>query len=145
MPRCPQNPGRRSPARPCWSGTGHKHTPECHRGWSCRTERRSDSRPPPSLSRVTPPAASEHFLELLGCPISRSLTTSCVCLELRTSLPRHYPASSVLWASPPPQCARPVPHGRPVDHPCSRIGASRVACAFLVYMPPPVPRCSGWA
>jgi hypothetical protein len=20
-----------------------------------------------------------------------------------------------------------------------------VACAFLVYMPPPVPRCSGWA
>src|SRR6516162_846220 len=24
-------------------------------------------------------------------------------------------------------------------------GASRVACAFLVYMPPPVPRCSGWA
>src|ERR1700719_1555711 len=45
--------------------------------------RRSDNRPPPSLSRVTPSAASEHFSELLGCPISRSLTTSCVCLELR--------------------------------------------------------------
>src|SRR5208282_5036311 len=28
-------------------------------------------------------AASEHFLELLGCPISRSLTACCVCLELR--------------------------------------------------------------
>src|SRR6516162_312612 len=49
----------------------------------CRTERRSDSRLPPSLSRVTPSAVSEHFSELLGCPISGSLTTSCVGLELR--------------------------------------------------------------
>src|SRR4029077_6749653 len=59
--------------------------------------RRSDSQPPPSLSRVTPSAASEHVSELLGCPISRSLTTSCVCLELRplpspgiTRLHRYY-------------------------------------------------------
>src|SRR5438874_9891815 len=50
---------------------------------SCRTGRRSDNRLLPSLSRVTPSAASEHFLELLGCPISRSLTACCVCLELR--------------------------------------------------------------
>src|ERR1700731_3871518 len=64
---------------------------------TCRTGRRSDSRPPPSLSRVTPSAVSEHFSELLGCPISRSLTTSCVCLELRplpspgiTRLQRYY-------------------------------------------------------
>src|SRR6516162_4821210 len=63
----------------------------------CRTERRSDSRLPPSLSRVTPSAVSEHFSELLGCPISRSLTTSCVGLELRplpsagiTRLHRYY-------------------------------------------------------
>src|SRR6516164_6892364 len=63
----------------------------------CRTERRSDSRLPPSLSRVTPSAASEHFSELLGYPISRSLTTSCVGLELRplpssgiTRLQRYY-------------------------------------------------------
>src|SRR5215469_6781000 len=97
MPRCPQNPGRRYQARPCWSGTGHRHAPECRRGRSCRTERRSGSRPPPSLSRVTPSAASEHFSELLGCPISRSLTTSCVGLELRplpspgiTRLHRYY-------------------------------------------------------
>src|SRR6476619_4026547 len=83
MPRCPQNPGRLFPARPCWSGTGHRHAPECHRGCSCRTERRTDSRLPPSLSRVTPSAVSEHFSELLGCPISRSLTACCVCLELR--------------------------------------------------------------
>src|SRR6202023_751596 len=44
---------------------------------------RSDNRLPPSLSRATPSAAFEHVSELLGCPISRSLTTSCVCLELR--------------------------------------------------------------
>src|SRR3984893_15550939 len=50
---------------------------------TCRTGHRSDSRLPPSLSRVTPAAVSAHFSELLGCPISRSLTTSCVCLELR--------------------------------------------------------------
>src|ERR1700726_1475989 len=81
MPRCPQNPGGRCPARPCSSGTGH----------------RSDSQLLPSLWRVTPSAASEHVSELLGCPISRSLTTSCVCLELRplpspgvTRLQRYY-------------------------------------------------------
>ena len=39
-----------------------------------------------SLSRVTPSAVSEHCSELIGCPISRSLATCCVSLELR-SLP----------------------------------------------------------
>src|SRR5271165_6563686 len=59
--------------------------------------RRSDNRLLPSLSRVTPSAASEHFSELLGCPISRSLTACCVCLEPRplpstgiARLPRYY-------------------------------------------------------
>ena len=40
---------------------------------------------------------SEQFSELIGCPISKSLTTCCVCLELRslpstgiTRLPRYY-------------------------------------------------------
>jgi hypothetical protein len=49
------------------------------------------------LSRATPSAVSGHSLELIGCPISRSLTTSCVCLELRplpstgiTRLHRYY-------------------------------------------------------
>jgi hypothetical protein len=49
------------------------------------------------LSRVTPSAVSEPSSELIGCPISGSLTTSCVCLELRslpstgvTRLPRYY-------------------------------------------------------
>src|ERR1700726_977886 len=51
----------------------------------------------PSLSRATPSAASGHVLELIGFPISRSFTTYCVCLELRslpstgvTRLPRYY-------------------------------------------------------
>src|SRR5271166_1864725 len=38
------------------------------------------------LSRATPSAASEHHVELIGCPISMSFATFCVCLELR-SLP----------------------------------------------------------
>ena len=67
------------------------------RGISCRTEHRSGSRLQPSLSRVTPSAVSEHFQELIGCPISWSLATCCVCLELRllpstgiTRLRRYY-------------------------------------------------------
>ena len=50
-----------------------------------------------AFSRVTPSAVSERFSELLGCPISRSLTASYVGLELRplpstgiTRLPRYY-------------------------------------------------------
>jgi hypothetical protein len=39
-----------------------------------------------TLSRATPSAVSEHLLELIGFPISKSFTTYCVCLELR-SLP----------------------------------------------------------
>ena len=49
------------------------------------------------LSHATPSAVSEHSLEFIGCPISRSFTTYCVCLELRslpstgiTQLPRYY-------------------------------------------------------
>ena len=41
----------------------------------------------PLLSRATPSAVSEHFLELIGCPISMSFTTYCVCLELEVPSP----------------------------------------------------------
>src|ERR1700729_1055147 len=48
-------------------------------------------------SRATPSAASEHHLELIGCPISISFAMFCVCLELRplpstrvTRFPRYY-------------------------------------------------------
>src|SRR5439155_12267182 len=86
MPRHPQTPDRLHPGRPCSSGTEHRRAPGCRREISCRTGRRSDTRLLPSLSRVTPSAVSEHSSELIGCPISRSLTTYCVGLELR-SLP----------------------------------------------------------
>ena len=77
------NPDQPHPAHPRSSGTAHRQTPGCLPGRSCRTAHRSDSQVLPSLSRVTPSAASEHSSELIGCPISRSLTTSCVRLELR--------------------------------------------------------------
>src|SRR5437588_6584085 len=50
------------------------------------------------------------------------LHVSRLSLTEAPSLPRRYPASTVLRASPPPQCARPVPHGRPVDHPDHALG-----------------------
>jgi hypothetical protein len=40
----------------------------------------------PLLLHATPSAVSEHSSEFIGCPIPRSFTTYCVCLELR-SLP----------------------------------------------------------
>ena len=47
------------------------------------------------LSRATPSAASEHHVELIGCPISMSFATFCVCLELRSFvLRRSYPVSA---------------------------------------------------
>ena len=82
-----------------------------------------------------------------GCPISRSFTAYCVCLELRsrpsagiTRLPRYneplrhprkqrpaYPSRASGWSS------------------LTTPGASRVACTFLVYMLSPLPRRSSWA
>jgi hypothetical protein len=48
-----------------------------------------------------------------------------------SSLHRHYPASSVLQASPPPQTARPVSRELPVDPNAITAGASRVAFSPL--------------
>ena len=67
------------------------------------------------LSRATPSAASEHHVELIGCPISMSFATFCGCLELR-----HFPSAGVTrfprYYEPlrHPRAPRPVPHGRPV-------------------------------
>ena len=67
------------------------------------------------LSRATPSAASEHQVELIGCPISMSFATFCVCLELRslpstrvTRFPRYYEPLRH------PTAPGLVPHGRPV-------------------------------
>ena len=75
--------------------------------------------PPPDVLLLDEP--TDH-LDLPGIEwLERELAgMRSVIVLIRTeaaSLPRHYPASSVLQASPPPQRARPVPHGRPVDHP----------------------------
>src|SRR5882724_9967181 len=59
------------------------------------------------LSRATPSAVFEHSSELIGCPISRSLTTCCVRLELRS-----LPSTGITRL--PPHGVRPVPRGRPV-------------------------------
>src|SRR5271168_5063742 len=91
------------------------------------------------LSRATPSAASEHHVELIGFPISMSFATCCVRLELRslpsagvTRFPRYY---------------EPLRHPRAPGLSLTgvqlvlssltrpRFGASRVADAFLVYVP----------
>ena len=96
-PRYPRTLVHPRPARPNWSGTGHRQREEYPRGRACRTGHRSDSWAQPSLSRVMPSVVSEPFSELIGCPISWSLTTSCIRLELRplsstgiTRLPQYY-------------------------------------------------------
>jgi len=50
-----------------------------------------------------------------------------------------------LVAQAPTQLRRCVGAERPVDRPRPRPGASPFACAFLVYMLPPLPRRSDWA
>src|SRR6202166_296894 len=86
------------------------------------------------------------FRSLIGCPISTSFTTYCVCLELRslpstgvTQLQRYYEPLRHPRAPGRPSRASSWSSLRP------RRGASRVAYAFLVYMLPPLPRRSGWA
>src|SRR5262249_1693224 len=66
----------------------------------------------------TNPSVRRHFLRLLSTEAP--------------SLPRHYPASSVLRASPPPQTARPGSRELPVDRATAiTAGASRVASGPL--------------
>jgi hypothetical protein len=77
----------------------------------------SGSRKRHTIIRVTPSAASEHqpgaarlivSPHVLRCFLRPSLTEA-------PSLHRHYSASSVLQASPPPHTARPISHELPVD------------------------------
>ena len=62
------------------------------------------------------------------------------CLAPRSALPG-FSGTTSLSATHTAQ----LPRGRLVGHPRPRYGASRVADAFLVYVLPPVPRCSDWA
>ena len=83
---------------------------------------------------------------MIGCPISKSLTTYCVCLELKslpstgiTRLQRYY---EPLRNPKAPGLSLAGVRLIIADH---ALGLSRVAYAFLVYMLSPLPRRSGWA
>jgi site-specific DNA recombinase len=57
----------------------------------------------------------------------------------------HYPASSVIRASPSPHCAPTLPHGRPVARSLKHALGLPVLRAFsFAYMLPPLPRRSDW-
>jgi len=100
----------------------------------------------PSLQHVVPSAAAAHYRSFLGSPQSPVLHR--FQRQSRTEAPslhRHYPASSVVRASPPPHSALSDRHRPQVGrHDRPRQGASRVACVSLVYMPSPLPRRSDW-
>src|SRR5215469_5718583 len=86
---------RRKPERPC--------------GTPCHTARRSESWALPSLCRATPSATSERFLGLLDSRQSLRLRRFLRFLSTEAALlDRHYPASSLVQASPSPHTARPV-------------------------------------
>src|ERR1700722_20180813 len=111
-----------------------------------------------SCNRLGPRIPKQHW-EFDTCPNEYALDPKLPNLRVlrhvlhlssteAPSLHQSYPVSAVLRTSPPPQSARPVPHGRPVGPvipDLTTLGASRVARAFLVYVLPPLPRCSGWA
>ena len=63
-------------------------------------------------------------LEIKGVARPRPIASLCPFRQhARTEAPslhRHYPASSLLRASPPPRTARPSPHGVPVEGPHPR-------------------------
>src|SRR5258705_4596530 len=78
---------------------------------------------------------------LLLCPLLLLLSTKA------PSLPRRYPASSVLRASPPPQTVRPVSRELPVDRAPARspLGFPVLRLVPYVCMPSPIPRQDQWA
>jgi hypothetical protein len=143
-PRVTATPARLAPVLPARLWTDQTFTGKLIPAFLSHPASGSRTRLHAFALRATPSAVSEHLSEFIGCPISRSFTTYCVCLELRslpstgvTRLPRYY--------EPLRHPRAPSPRGRPVGHRCPRLGASRVSCVFLVYMPPPLPRRSVWA
>ena len=107
---------RRTRSRPaCSALNGPDFHWQAHSSFPLAPRVRLSDKTSRRLLRATPSAASEHHLELIGCPISMSFATSRVCLELRplpsagvTRFPRYYGPLRH------PMSAWPVPHGRPV-------------------------------
>ena len=134
---------RPHPVRPDSSDTGRRRAPGCLRGRSCRTAHRSGTPAPTSLSRVTPSAASEHFPELLGCPISRSLATSCVRLELRPlpppALPGFSGTTSLSVTPQRPACPSPASAWSSLTTPRGFPCCARFPCVHAVATTPAQP------
>ena len=100
----------------------------------CQSARGISARVLPSLSHVTRSGVSEPFLTLLDLhQWSRLASFPYRSRPRAPSLRRHYPASSVIQAPPPPRPARPVPRGIPVGACHTTDGASRVASSFLFH------------
>ena len=111
--------------------------------------RRTGSQASSSLWCATPSVTSQPVAGGSRLtPISWMSVTSDADLEPRApSLHRRYPASQVLRASPPPQAARPVPRGRPVeDHaPPRRMGFPCCVGSPFADMPSSILPAARWA
>ena len=107
---------------------------ERHRATPCRSASRTGSPELPSLSHGAPSGVAEPSLRLLGSRQSpRPFLRPALLSNRAPSLRRHYSASPVLRASPPPSPARPDPRGLSVGA-CHAAGrASRVASIPLFH------------
>jgi hypothetical protein len=99
-----------------------------------------------SLASKVLSVTAESLMELIG---KANLRTLGLFQERARSqapfLRRHYPASSVIRTCPPPQTARPAPHGVPVEsHDLSPLGLPVFRRSPLPCMPTPLPRRNRW-
>ena len=116
---CPRTFGRRLLLLHHWLCSVRKRKLERPCGTPCHIAHKSESWALPSLCRATPSTTSEHFLGLIDS--RQSLRPRRFLRFLSTEAPslhRHYPASSVLRASPSPHTAQPDSHELPVDPNC---------------------------
>src|SRR6185295_9664468 len=77
-PRVAATPARLAPALLAWLWTDQTCTGKLISASPIAPRIRLSDKTSRLLSRATPSAAFGHSLELIGCPISRSLTTCCV-------------------------------------------------------------------
>jgi len=101
---------------------------------------------PSSMASKVLSVTAESLMELIG---KANLRTLGLFQEHARSqapfLDRHYPASTVLRACPPPQTAQPAPHGVLVEsHDLSPLGLPVFRRFSLPCMPTPLPRRNRW-
>src|SRR5262245_32363347 len=122
------------------------HEPGCPPGTACRTAHRSDRWAFPSLWHAMPSEASAHFPELVG-----SHQSPCALPRLAFTLnrgpfpPPALPGFIGTTDLPPPQTARPDPHGSPVGrHVPPPLGFPPLRRSFYACMLSPIPRRNLW-